>query len=52
VEFFLKSFIFDLGDNWKDVLTLQKNFKKRLADSGEGKNDLNPGMHCIYVIDE
>jgi hypothetical protein len=35
VEFFLKSFIFDLGDDWKNVLTLQKEFGKRLKDAGK-----------------
>jgi hypothetical protein len=49
VEFFLKSFIFDLGDNWKEVMSLQKLFKKRLADSGEGKKDLNPVMAADFL---
>jgi len=49
VEFFLKSFIFDLGDNWKEVMALQKFFKKRLADSGEGKDDLNPVMAADFL---
>jgi len=49
VEYFLKSFIFDLGDNWKDVLNLQKLFKKRLGDSGEGKPDLNPVMAADFL---
>jgi len=49
VEFFLKSFIFDLGDNWKEVMTLQKAFKKRLADAGEGKQDLNPVMAADFL---
>jgi len=41
MEFFLKSFIFALGDDWKNLATLAKVFKKYLSDSGEGKDDLN-----------
>ena len=42
VEFFLKSFIFALGDEWKEVLRLSGEFKKYCRDGGEGRMDLNP----------
>ncbi len=42
VEFFLKSFIFDLGDDWKDVSKLSNLFRTYLRQAGEGKDDLNP----------
>jgi len=40
-EFFLKSFIFALGDNWKEVPRLASAFRKYLHEAGEGKSDLN-----------
>jgi len=40
-EFFLKSFIFALGDNWKEVPRLGSVFRKYLHEAGEGKADLN-----------
>jgi len=40
-EFFLKSFIFALGDNWKDVPRLGSAFRKYLHEAAEGKSDLN-----------
>jgi len=40
LEFFLKSFIFELGDDWKEVCELSKKFKKYLKDQSE-KKDLN-----------
>jgi len=49
VEFFLKSFIFDLGDGWKDVNTLEKAYRKRLVDANEGKPDLNPIMAADFL---
>jgi len=49
LEWFLKSFIFDLGDDWKNVMTLQKAFRKRLADAAEGKDDLNPVMAADFL---
>ncbi len=49
VEFFLKSFIFDLGDNWKDINTLEKAFRKRISDANEGKQDLNPIMAADFL---
>lgn len=39
---FLKSFIFELGDKWKEVVELEKTFKKALEF--EGKVSLNPVM--------
>eukprot|EP01114_Cavostelium_apophysatum_P016274 TRINITY_DN4588_c0_g1_i1.p1 TRINITY_DN4588_c0_g1~~TRINITY_DN4588_c0_g1_i1.p1 ORF type:complete len:264 (-),score=105.47 TRINITY_DN4588_c0_g1_i1:92-883(-) len=41
-EFFLKSFIFALEDNWKDVPKLATAFRKYLKECNEGKEDLNP----------
>jgi len=49
VELFLKSFIFDLGDNWKQVNAIQKAYVKRLADANEGKPDLNPVMAADFL---
>ena len=40
-EFFLKSFIFALGDDWKEVPRLGGIFRKYVHDAGEGKEDLN-----------
>jgi hypothetical protein len=40
-EFFLKSFIFALGDNWKEVPRLGSVFRKYIHEAGEGKNDFN-----------
>eukprot|EP01116_Phalansterium_solitarium_P001382 TRINITY_DN11187_c0_g1_i1.p1 TRINITY_DN11187_c0_g1~~TRINITY_DN11187_c0_g1_i1.p1 ORF type:complete len:276 (-),score=114.43 TRINITY_DN11187_c0_g1_i1:117-944(-) len=40
-EFFLKSFIFDLGDDWKEIPRLLKDFRKYVRDGGEGFPDLN-----------
>mmetsp|Transcript_24570 Transcript_24570/g.36844 ORF Transcript_24570/g.36844 Transcript_24570/m.36844 type:complete len:272 (+) Transcript_24570:52-867(+) len=39
-EFFLKSFIFELGDDWKDVNKLAAAYKKAMKDAGESK-DMN-----------
>lgn len=41
MEFFLKSFIFGLGDNWKEVPRLATLFKDYLIEQSE-KNDLDP----------
>eukprot|EP01111_Echinosteliopsis_oligospora_P015795 TRINITY_DN635_c0_g1_i1.p1 TRINITY_DN635_c0_g1~~TRINITY_DN635_c0_g1_i1.p1 ORF type:complete len:266 (-),score=111.07 TRINITY_DN635_c0_g1_i1:99-896(-) len=44
MEIFLKSFIFALGDNWKDLAKLNKEYRKYLEDSDpadRGKPDLN-----------
>lgn len=40
-EFFLKSFIFALGDGWKEVPNLCKEFKKLAKDSGDNENFMN-----------
>jgi len=40
-EYFLKSFIFDLGDDWKVIPTLLKEYKRYIRDGGEGLPDLN-----------
>jgi hypothetical protein len=41
MEFFLKSFIFALEDNWKEVVNLCKTFQIYIKNAGEGKEDLN-----------
>jgi len=38
MELFLKSFIFALGDDWKQVLNLIKAFKIYVDRSGENKD--------------
>ena len=43
-ELFLKSFIFDLGDEWKKVVELSTSFKKFLLDAGD-ENDCS----CIQA---
>ena len=48
-EFFLKSFIFDLGDDWKEIASLEKDYRKRLSDANEGKPDLNPVMAADFL---
>lgn len=48
-EFFLKSFIFDLGDNWKDVPALATKFKDYLKQTGEGFNDLNAQQAADFL---
>eukprot|EP01091_Cochliopodium_minus_P006728 TRINITY_DN16724_c1_g1_i1.p1 TRINITY_DN16724_c1_g1~~TRINITY_DN16724_c1_g1_i1.p1 ORF type:complete len:268 (+),score=100.44 TRINITY_DN16724_c1_g1_i1:52-855(+) len=40
-EFFLKSFIFALGDDWKEVPKLAGIFRKYVSECGEGREDLN-----------
>jgi hypothetical protein len=49
VEFFLKSFIFALGNNWKDVLALSDKFRKYVRDGGEGRMDLNPVQAADFL---
>lgn len=41
LELFLKSFIFDLEDNWKEVVRLSKEYQEYITRGGEGRNDLN-----------
>eukprot|EP00732_Lithocolla_globosa_P006516 Lithocolla_globosa_v1_NODE_7631_length_921_cov_77.392610.p1 type:complete len:275 gc:universal NODE_7631_length_921_cov_77.392610:51-875(+) len=41
MEAFLKSFIFNLGDKWKDVGTLLKAYRKYITEGGENQPDLN-----------
>ncbi|KAJ1448903.1 hypothetical protein M885DRAFT_537562 [Pelagophyceae sp. CCMP2097] len=40
-EFFLKSFIFALGDNWKDVPQLCSEFKKHAKSTGKTDDSMN-----------
>jgi len=49
MEFFLKSFIFALDENWKDVASLAKTFRKYLKDAGEGTEDLNPVQAADFL---
>lgn len=49
VEFFLKSFIFALGNNWKDVLSMSDKFRKYVRDGGEGRMDLNPVQAADFL---
>jgi len=49
LQLFLKSFIFDLGDNWKEVVNLENRFKKRCNDSNEVREDLNPVMAADFL---
>lgn len=41
LEFFLKSFIFVLGNEWKKAVDLGNYFQKYVRDGGEGRPDLN-----------
>lgn len=49
LEHFLKTFIFELGDNWKDVIQLEKEYRKRVSEAQEGKPDLNPIMAADFL---
>lgn len=49
VEFFLKSFIFALGNNWKDVLALSDKFRKYVKEGGESAPDLNPVQAADFL---
>jgi len=40
-EFFLKSFIFDLGEEWSQIPKLLKKFRDYIKVGGEGREDLN-----------
>ncbi|GAB5368706.1 hypothetical protein AAMO2058_001342800 [Amorphochlora amoebiformis] len=40
-EMFLKSFIFELGEDWKAIPQLAKSFKESCKVAGEGKMDMN-----------
>jgi len=49
LQLFLKSFIFDLGDNWKQVVKLNEFYRKRLVDAADGQEDLNPVMAADFL---
>jgi len=49
MDFFLKSFIFALEDNWKDVVKLSEAFAKYVKNGGEGKDDLNPVQAADFL---
>ena len=40
-EFFLKSFIFALGDNWQDVPRLCTEFQKHAKNTGDSSQNMN-----------
>lgn len=48
VEFFLKSFIFDLGDDWGQVNVLAKKFTEYLNEKAE-KHDLDAGQAADFL---
>lgn len=48
-EFFLKSFIFELDNDWKNIPDLLKRFRKAARDANEGKEDLNPIMAADFL---
>jgi len=48
-ELFMKSFIFDLGDDWKNVNKLESAYRKRLVDANENQPDLNPVMAADFL---
>lgn len=60
LQLFLKSFIFDLGDDWKHVVELSKyntlsyrrRFQKYLDDLGEGATDLNAMQAADFLQKE
>ena len=45
-EFFLKSFIFALGDGWKDVMALAKSFSQHLDSKNQDKD-----LDCVQAAD-
>jgi hypothetical protein len=49
-RFFLKSFIFELGDSWKDVPQLLKDFRKQCKDTGDGSGPANT-LNIIQASD-
>ncbi|CEO98446.1 hypothetical protein PBRA_006560 [Plasmodiophora brassicae] len=48
-EFFLKSFIFDLGDEWNAVNAIAKQFKEYIASKGFSSNDLDAGQAADFL---
>lgn len=48
-EFFLKAFIFVLGNSWKDVLKISTAFSKYCREGGEGRMDLNPVQAADFL---
>jgi len=48
-ELFMKSFIFDLGDDWKMINKLETSYRKRLVDAAENQPDLNPVMAADFL---
>lgn len=48
-EFFLKSFIFALEDNWKEVPELSTKFKKALQGAGESGDQMNEATAASFL---
>lgn len=50
-EFFLKSFIFALGDDWPEVVKLSNAFKKYISEntSSAFQGQLDEGM-CLLLL--
>lgn len=48
-EFFLKSFIFALEDNWKEVPQLSTKFKKALLESGSTKSEMDEALAAGFL---
>mmetsp|Transcript_47699 Transcript_47699/g.120085 ORF Transcript_47699/g.120085 Transcript_47699/m.120085 type:complete len:269 (+) Transcript_47699:56-862(+) len=49
VEFFLKSFIFALGDDWKKVVELSKTYAKYLRDNAAGQKSLDATQAADFL---
>jgi hypothetical protein len=49
VEFFLKSFIFALGDDWKNVVALSKHFQQYLKESAGGARELDSTQAADFL---
>lgn len=48
VEFFLKSFIFNLGDEWSNVPALSQKFREYLKEKAE-KHDLDAAQAADFL---
>jgi len=48
-EFFLKSFIFALDSNWKEIPRLSKVYKDYLKQTGEDREDLNAAQAADFL---
>lgn len=48
-EFFLKSFIFALEENWKEVPQIATKFKKTLTEAGESGEQMNEATAASFL---